>query len=47
MICFNTEHSKLYNKIIHGLLWKDIYSKDEIDLGDVLEEITPKYLFRE
>lgn len=47
MICFNMEHSKLYNKIIHGLLWKDIYSKDEIDLGDVLEEITPKYLFRE
>lgn len=47
MICFDTEHSKVYNKIIHGFLWKDIFSKNDIDIGDIIEEIMPKYLYRE
>lgn len=47
MIYFATEHSEVYNKIIHGFLWRDIFSKADIDIGDVIEEIMPKYLRRE
>lgn len=47
MICFATEHSDLYNKIIHGFLWRDIFCNDDIDIGDIIEEIAPKYLRRE
>ena len=47
MICFMTEHSEVYNKIIHGFLWRDIFINDDIDIGDIIEEIVPKYLYRE
>lgn len=47
MICFATEHSDVYNKIIHGFLWRDIFCNDDIDIGDIIEEIAPKYLRRE
>ena len=36
MIYFATEHSEVYNKIIHGFLWRDIFSKADIDIGDVI-----------
>ncbi|MRN54733.1 hypothetical protein [Paenibacillus monticola] len=48
MILFNTNHLKAYNYIIHHFLELEIFNGDEyIDIGDKLEIILPKYLFRE
>ncbi|MFZ7103080.1 MAG: hypothetical protein ACOWWO_10580 [Peptococcaceae bacterium] len=48
MIFFNTGHLELYNYIIHHFLEIEIFNEDEyIEIGDKLEIILPKYLFRE
>ncbi len=48
MILFNTNHLKVYNYIIHHFLEVEIFNGDkDIDIGDKLEIILPKYLFRE
>lgn len=47
MIIFNTENYKLYNEIIHNFLYVEVFENPKIDKGDILEEILPKYLFRE
>lgn len=45
MILLNSEHFKLYNKIINNFLEIEIFDCD--DLGDAIECLFPKYLFRE
>ena len=47
MIQFNTNRSKIYCKIIHNYLEAEIFGDSEIDIGDVIEDYMPKYLFRE
>lgn len=47
MIAFYTENYKLFNEIIHNFLYVDVFSDPDLDKGDFLEEILPKYLFRE
>lgn len=48
MILFNTHHFKTYNYLIHHFLSIEIFNNDEDeDIGDKLEMILPKYLFRE
>ncbi|WP_217559976.1 hypothetical protein [Paenibacillus sp. GbtcB18] len=48
MLLFNTNHLKVYNYIIHHFLQIEIFNEDDyIDIGDKLEIILPKYLFRE
>lgn len=48
MILFNANNLKTYNYIIHHFLEIEIFSNDEdADIGDKLEIILPKYLFRE
>ncbi|MBU7320344.1 hypothetical protein [Paenibacillus oleatilyticus] len=48
MILFNTNHLKVYNYIVHHFLEIEIFNVDAyIDIGDKLELILPKYLFRE
>lgn len=47
MIIFNTENYELYNEIIHNFLYVEVFENPKIDKGDILEEILPKYLFRE
>lgn len=46
MIIFQTPHQELYNYIIHTFLEIEIFNDDE-DIGDKIEELIPKYLFRE
>jgi hypothetical protein len=48
MILFNTHNFKTYNYLIHHFLKIEIFINDEDgDIGDKLEMILPKYLFRE
>lgn len=48
MILFSTNRLKVYNYIIHHFLEVEIFNEDEyLDIGDKLEMILPKYLFRE
>ena len=47
MINFNTDKNEIYGKIIHSYLDVNIYGDPDIDVGDVIEEYFPKYLFRE
>ncbi|RAU91845.1 hypothetical protein [Paenibacillus sp. YN15] len=48
MLLFNTNHLKVYNYIIHHFLEMEIFNGNEyINIGDKLEEMLPKYLFRE
>lgn len=47
MIIFNTNRSKLYCKIIHSYLEGEIFGDPEIDVGDMIEDYFPKYLYRE
>lgn len=47
MIVFNTENYNLYNEIIHNFLYVEFFEDPKVDKGDILEEILPKYLFRE
>lgn len=52
MILFNTYHIELFNYIIHNFLEMIIYTNvnndnDDMEIGDIIEDIIPKYLFRE
>ena len=47
MICFNTRYMELYNQIIHNFLEIDVFDDEYIDIGDIIEDIVPKYLYRE
>lgn len=46
MILFQTYHQKFYNYVLHHFLMVEVFNK-EVDIGDVIEEILPKYLYRE
>lgn len=46
MVIFQTEYQKLYNYIIHNFLLIEVFNEDT-DLGDIIEELLPKYLYRE
>ena len=46
MIVFQTNHQKLYNYIINQFLKKEIFN-DDTDVGDMIEFLVPKYLYRE
>ena len=46
MILFQTRHHEVYNYIIHHLLEIEVFNGDT-DIGDVIEDFLPKYLFRE
>lgn len=46
MIIFQTEHQELYNHIIHRFLAIRMFNGEE-DLGDIIEMLLPKYLYRE
>lgn len=47
MIILNTYRSKIYCKIIHNYLEGEIFGDPDIDIGDMIEDCIPKYLFRE
>ena len=47
MINLNTPRSIVYCKIIHNYLEGEIFGDPEIDIGDMIEDYMPKYLFRE
>lgn len=54
MILFNTTHIETYNCIIHRFLQVEIFNEletsdkiDDMDIGDQIENLLPKYLFRE
>ena len=46
MIWFQTKHFKLYNYLIHGFLEMEVFD-GETDIGDMIEGLLPKYLYRE
>lgn len=46
MILFKSQHSQIFNKLIHNCLGFSIYDSI-IDIGDAIDEILPKYLRRE
>lgn len=46
MILFESKYKKLYNSIIHNFLKVEIYRKQK-DVGDYVEKLVPKYLYRE
>lgn len=46
MIIFKTAGYEIYNRVIHNYMKFDIIN-DDIDIGDAIEEIFPKYLYRE
>lgn len=46
LILFETYHQEAYNYLIHYFLKTEIFS-EETDIGDIIEEILPKYLYRE
>ena len=46
MIFFDTEHAKVYNYIIHHFLELEMFN-EEVDIGDMIEILLPKYLYRE
>lgn len=46
MILFETKHQDLYNYVIHNFLKLQIFN-DETDIGDMIEILLPKYLYRE
>ncbi|MBR3613614.1 MAG: hypothetical protein IKL55_00340 [Clostridia bacterium] len=47
MICFNTQRSIIYNKIIHNYLEIELFGDPEIDAGEMIECYMPTYLYRE
>lgn len=54
MILFDTVHIKTYNYIIHHFLQLEIFKDletiddmDDMDIGDQIEDLLPRYLFRE
>lgn len=46
MILLETEHIETYNYIIHRFLKLEIFNEC-INIGDMIEEFVPKYLYRE
>lgn len=46
MIIFYTRHQEFFNYIIHSFLETEVFN-GETDVGDIIEEILPKYLYRE
>ena len=46
MIAFNSYNCDIYNYIIHYFLEGEVFGED-IDIGDIIEIIVPKYLYRE
>lgn len=46
MLIFQTEHQELYNYIIHNFLLIEVFN-EYTDVGDVIEDLLPKYLYRE
>lgn len=46
MIAFNSFSCDIYNYIIHYFLKIEVYN-EEVDIGDIIEKIVPKYLYRE
>ena len=46
MIYFQTCHQKLFNYIIHNFLEIEVFNGDT-DIGDIVEVLVPKYLYRE
>ncbi|RUT30492.1 hypothetical protein EJP77_11680 [Paenibacillus zeisoli] len=46
MILFATYHQEAYNCILHHFFEVEIFN-EETDLGDIIEEMLPKYLYRE
>ena len=46
MIFFETCHCDVYNHIIHHFLETEVFNNDT-DIGDMIEILLPKYLFRE
>lgn len=46
MVIFQTDHQELYNYIIHNFLKIEVFNEDT-DLGDMIELLLPKYLYRE
>lgn len=46
MILFATYHQEAYNYILHNFLEIEIFN-GETDIGDIIEDILPKYLYRE
>jgi hypothetical protein len=46
VILFATNHQGAYNCMLHHFLKVEVFN-GEIDVGDIIEEILPKYLYRE
>lgn len=46
MIIFETYHYEVFNHLIHHFLELEVFN-DETDIGDIIEELLPKYLYRE
>ena len=46
MIVFQTQYQELFNYIIHNFMEKEVFHEDA-DLGDIIEMLLPKYLYRE
>lgn len=46
MIVFQTIHQELFNYILHNFLEIEVFNEDT-DLGDMIEILLPKYLYRE
>ena len=46
MILFQTYHQEVYNHIIHHFLEMEVFNEDT-DIGDMIEILMPKYLYRE
>ena len=47
MILFESQFNGLYNYIIHNFLEIEAFGDEDVDPGDILEDILPKYLYRE
>lgn len=50
MIIFQTDYQEIYNYIIHNFLDIEIFDDKEVledTLGDMIEYLLPKYLYRE
>lgn len=46
MILFDSLHPEVYNYILHNFMETEVFDGDT-DIGDVIEDILPKYLYRE
>ena len=46
MILFNIKNSKIYNKIIYNFFKIEIFN-NHTDIGDIIEIVMPRYLYRQ